>query len=317
MNRRQALTGLAATAIVTAVGVSERASAAPAGNPTSNDLFPTTIPLPDNWLPEGIAIGGGPFAYFGSRAHGGIYRANLITGEGHEFPQRPGTPSVGLKIDDHDRLFVAGGNAGNARVVSAQTGEILRSYAFVTSNTFVNDVVLTPHAAYFTESRRAVLYVLPLGPGGALPAVDAFVTLPLTGAIQIIPGETNVNGIARTPDGQGLLVIQSNTGKLFRVDPATGDTTAVDLHGENLLAGDGLLLHGTTLYVVENRFNRVAVLDVSTDGTSGTVLRRVGDSAFVVPTTVAEFGNRLYLPNAKFGAVPPATTFEAVSIPRP
>jgi hypothetical protein len=47
------------------------------------------------------------------------------------------------------------------------------------------------------------------------------------------------------------------------------------------------------------------------------VLERVTDPRFNVPTTVASFGRRLYLPNAKFGAVPPATTFEAIAIPRP
>src|SRR5918998_4821109 len=151
MNRRQALTGLAAAAAAGILVNPERATA-------HADFFPTLIPLPDNWLPEGIAIGFLPFAYFGSRADGSIYRANLITGEGRRLPvPGPGTPSVGLKIDSRGRLFVAGGNAGNGRVVSAGTGEILASYQFTTATSFVNDVIVTPHAAYFTDSRRAFL----------------------------------------------------------------------------------------------------------------------------------------------------------------
>jgi hypothetical protein len=81
--------------------------------------------------------------------------------------------------------------------------------------------------------------------------------------------------------------------------------------------GDGLLLDGLTLYAVQNRLNTVAVLRMSSDGSSGTVLRRVTDPRFDVPTTVARFFDRLYLPNARFGAVPPATTFTAVAIPVP
>ena len=45
-------------------------------------------------------------------------------------------------------------------------------------------------------------------------------TLPLTGDLVFQDG-FNVNGIERTPDGTGLLVVQTNTGLLFRVDPVT------------------------------------------------------------------------------------------------
>jgi hypothetical protein len=30
------------------------------------------------------------------------------------------------------------------------------------------------------------------------------------------PAGNNANGIAATPDGRGLIIVQSNTGKLFR-----------------------------------------------------------------------------------------------------
>jgi sugar lactone lactonase YvrE len=309
MNRRQALTGIAAAAAATIL-IPESANA------HGKDLFPTLIPLPDNWLPEGIAIGDRPFAYFGSRADGSIYRANLVTGEGAPLPTPgPGTPSVGLKIDDRGRLFVAGGNAGNGRVVSARTGEILVSYQFTTAASFINDVVLTPRAAYFTDSRSANLFVVPIGRHGQLGSTAS--ALPLTGDIVVDPLVNNANGISRTPDGRALIIVQSNTGMLFRVDPRTGATTTVDLGGESLPNGDGLLQEGRTLYAVQNRLNTVAVLRLASDGSSARVVERVTDPRFNVPTTVASFGRRLYLPNAKFGAVPPATTFEAVAIPRP
>jgi sugar lactone lactonase YvrE len=315
MNRRQALTGLTATAAITVLAGPATAVAAS----SDSERFPTVIPLPDNWLPEGIAIGDLPFAYFGSRADGSIYRANLVTGEGQPLPMPgPGTPAVGLKIDQWHRLFVAGGTAGDGRVVDAGSGQILVSYQFTTDSSFINDVVLMPQAAYFTDSRSAVLFVLPLGRNGSPPAPGGFERLPLSGDdLVIVPGATNLNGIAPTPDGAALLVIQSNTGTLFRVDPSSGATTLVDLGGESLPNGDGLLLDGETLYAVQNRLNLVAVVRMSPDGRSGEVRGRVGSELFDVPTTVAKFDDRLYLPNARFGAVPPATTFTAVAIPVP
>jgi sugar lactone lactonase YvrE len=206
---------------------------------------------------------------------------------------------------------VAGGTAGNGRVVSALTGRILVNYQFTTGESFVNDVVLTENAAFFTDTRNPVLYVVPLDRHGSLPGPTGFRTLSLT------PELINLNGIAETPDHQALLVIQSSTGTLYRVDKSGGAATAVDLAGESLPNGDGLLLDGRTLYAVQNRLNLVAVLRMSRAGTSGTVLGRVGSPDFDVPTTVAKFFDRLYLPNARFGAVPPATTFTAVAIPVP
>ena len=81
----------------------------------------------------------------------------------------PGTPAVGLKIDNRMRLFVAGGTAGDGRVVDARTGQILVNYQFVTGNAFINDVVLHDGAAYFTDSRSSALFVVPLGRNGSLP----------------------------------------------------------------------------------------------------------------------------------------------------
>ncbi len=275
--------------------------------------LPDTFSLPNGFQPEGIEIGPGPFAYFGSRATGSIYRADLRTGKGKIISAGPGTPSLGLKSDERGRLFVAGGNAGNARVIDLRTGSVLKSYPLATGASFVNDVVLTRDAAWITDSTNPVLYKLPLR-HGKLPGEA--VTLPLTGALQYADG-INANGIASTPDQRGLLIVQSNTGKLFRADPRTGVTTEVNLGGELLTNGDGLLLHGRTLYVVQNRLNTVAVVHLSHDGTSGRVADRRTDERFDVPTTVAAFGKRLYLPNARFSTPPtPDTPYDVVSVKR-
>jgi sugar lactone lactonase YvrE len=308
--------GLAAAALVVPAASASAGPVAPAHGGTSA-FFPTTIQLPDGFQPEGIAIGLLPFAYFGSLADGDIYRANLVTGQGRVISEGPGTSSVGLKIDIQGRLFVAGGGAGNGRVVSAFTGDVLASYQFTDSaTTFVNDVTLAAGAAWFTDSFNGVLYKVPLGRFGGLPDQDQVVTLALGGEYEQVEGFNN-NGISGTPDGKALLVMHSATGSLFRVDPANGNATTVDLGGATLPNGDGILLRGRTLYVVQNQLNQVAVVQLNRAGSSGTVVDTITDPRFDVPTTVAAFGTRLYLPNARFGTEPtPETEYTAVAVRR-
>ncbi|MEI5582327.1 SMP-30/gluconolactonase/LRE family protein, partial [Agromyces sp. CCNWLW208] len=210
-------TSIAVLALL-AAGTAPSALAAP-GTTGSPGAFEETIALPDGFQPEGIAIDARGTAYFGSLADGDIYAADVRSGDGEVIAQGPGTSSVGLDVDQRGRLFVAGGPAGDARVIDTQTGELLASYQFATGATFVNDVVVTGDAAWFTDSQQARLYKVPLGPAGALPSQDEVETLPLSGDFVLQPG-FNANGIEVTPDGKGLLVIQSATATLFRVDPS-------------------------------------------------------------------------------------------------
>ena len=305
-----------AVAVCAAVTMTTLTAATPA-SAHGTDKFPTTIALPNGFQPEGIAIGLLPFAYFGSRATGEIYRANLVTGTGQIISPAVGTGSLGMKTDDRGRLFVAGGAAGNARVIDLRTGAVLASYQFTTAASFVNDVVLTSRAAYFTDSRQAVLYKVPLGRHGALPPAGGFQTIPLSGDFVLDPAAFNANGIAQAPDGRALIIVQSNTGSLFRVDPATGVARKINLGAESVPNGDGLLLLGRTLYVVQNQLNAIAVIRLDRRGTSGTVTTRITDPRFDIPTTVAAFGNRLYLPNARFSTPPtPTTPYTAVAVSR-
>lgn len=284
----------------------------------SGNTWPDRIPLPPGFRPEGIAIGG-HHAYLGSLGDGSIYRADLRTGVGGIVSAGPGTPSVGLKLDDRGRLFVAG-RAQGARVVDVRTGAVLASYQLTTETpTFANDVFLTARAVWFTDSFQPALYALPLGSDGRLPAPDKVVTLTLSGDWSQAPGEVvNANGITGTPDGKALLVVQSGAGGLHRVDPRTGVTELVDLgDAAPLTNGDGLLLLGRRLYVVQNRQNAIDVFKLSRDGRSGIFEDRLIDPGFDVPTTAAAHGNRLYLPNARFTTTPtPDTAYAVVAVKR-
>jgi hypothetical protein len=120
----------------------------------------------------------------------------------------------------------------------------------------------------------------------------------------------NVNGIDATPNRKTLVIVQSGTGKLFTVTPA-GVTKAIALAGgEGVVNGDGILLDGKTLYVVQNRSNVIAKIALSPNLRSGRVVRRISSSGFDVPTTIAEQGSRLYAVNARFTTSPtPATDY--------
>ena len=273
--------------------------------------FPDTIRLPDGWQPEGIASGRGTSLYVGSIPTGASWKGDARTGEGDVLvPGRPGERNaIGIKVDRRNRLFVAGGPTGKAFVYDARTGEDLASYQLAAPGaaTFVNDVVVTSKAVWFTDSAAdaAQLYALPLGRHGGLPDQDEVRTLPLTG--DFVPGASpNLNGIVAAKDGRVLLAVQTSTGTLFRINPRTGRTRAVDLGGDNLLAnGDGMLLAGRVLFVVQNRLNQIAVVKLSRSLDRGRVVTTITDPDFDVPTTIAFQAGRLWAVNARFGTTDP------------
>jgi sugar lactone lactonase YvrE len=277
--------------------------------------FPQVIQLPRGFQPEGIEVGRGTTFYVGSVANGAIYRGNLRTGTGAVLVAgQAGKAATGIELDRFNRLFVAGAGTGDAYVYNARTGALLRTYDFAGSDTFINDVVVTRDAAYFTDSRKAVLYVVPIGTQGAL---GTFRTLQLSGDFALGSG-FNLNGIDATANGKTLVAVQSNNGRLFRIDPETGVTGAISLGAESVPNGDGILLTGKTLYVVQNQLNRVAVIALSPDLGSGRVVTRLSDPDFAVPTTIDDHGRRLYAVNARFGVPNPGNAdYQVVQLSKP
>ncbi|MCZ4492604.1 MAG: hypothetical protein JWP53_1535, partial [Conexibacter sp.] len=84
-----------------------------------------------------------------------------------------------------------------------------------------------------------------------------------------------------------------------------GAAVQVDLGGTALTNGDGLLLRGRTLYVVQNVDNQIAVVRLSEDYTSGSVVTTIKSTGFDVPTTIAELRGELFAVNARFGTTDP------------
>jgi sugar lactone lactonase YvrE len=301
--------------IFSAVAVCIGIAAALAGGVTAakQKPFPEVIQLPTGFRPEGIEIKGQTF-YVGSVATGAIYRGNLRTGSGAVFiPGGAGRPATGIELARH-RLFVAGAGSGKAYVYDTRTKLLLKEYNFGASPTFINDVVVTHDAAYFTDSQQAVLYRVPLGPNGALGDAQ---TIKLGGDYVHVAGQFNLNGIDATPSGKTLIAVQTAGGKLYRIDPQSGVAKLIDLGGESVPNGDGILLKGKTLYVVQNQLNTVAVIRLRHDFASGRLVTRLTDSDLAVPTTIDDHGKRLYTVNAKFGfPSPDAQTYQVVQLPK-
>jgi len=294
-----------------------------AASPTSR-----SIPLPTDFQPEGIAVGTGSTFYVGSMRDGDIYRGSLASGKGSVFINVSRRQATGMKVDEpNHRLFVSGGFTGHAYVYDTRTGATLADFTLAKAgSTVVNDVVVTRHAAYFTESFAPQLYKVPLHDDGSFGAPE---TVKVTGAAggATAKGAFGLNGIAASPDGR-LLVDRSDLGALFTVNPGSGWSRRVHLPKGSLAknTADGILLHGATLFVVENFANTLVKTQLAPDLTRGRVVAKVKDPLFRVPTGVAEFGHKLALVNARFDlglpppagkGAPPGTKFDVVLIHKP
>ena len=270
------------------------------------------IVLPGADSTEGIAIGAGSTFYAGELFTGDIFRGDLRSGDVDLFVDAPaGRAALGLKADlSHDLLFVAGGFTGHGYVYDLNSGAPV---ADLTLGTFINDVVVTKNAAWFTDTAQPNLYRVPIGPGGVLGSTS---TLVVTGPAANVGFDFNLNGIAATPNGKTLIVAHSGLGALFTVDPVSGASTMID--DVAVPSVDGILMEAGRLYAVQNFLNQVVEINLSSDLSSGLVTNVISSSSFQVPTTVARSGNLLAVVNAKFdtGFPPTADSYEVVIVSR-
>jgi sugar lactone lactonase YvrE len=303
----------------------------PLASVQAGEVFPKVFNVPDGWQPEGIAVGRGSSFYVGSLLNGAVYGGDLRTGEGQVIvPPQEGRIAVGLDVDVRSNaIFVAGGGPflgpipGSAYVYDIETGVELAEYSL--NGAFVNDVVVTREAAYFTDSGRPVLYKVPLGPRGELPDPTEVQEIPLGAGFDFEPTAfPNANGIVATPDGKSLIVANTYFESLYKVDDLQADeveVTKIDLGGASVPNGDGLVLAGHTLYVVQNFLNQIGIVSLDPSLTSGTVSDQpLTSDEFRIPTTAARFGSTIYAVNARFGdftpGVPsPDLEFTVVGLP--
>ena len=215
---------------------------------------------------------------------------------------------------------VAGSFTGQAYVYDAASGATLAVYQLGDPGagpTSVNDAVVVRNGVYFTDDSRPVIYRIPLGPRGELPPPSAVRTIALTGDFTFIPGGINFNGVVATPNEDQLILDNTFAGGLYRVDPTTGRTSQIDLGGSSPMWGDGLVLMGRTLYVVQGPFNQIGVVRFSEDVTTGVVERPLESAALAFPSAIGVFATSLYAVNARFDVAPgPDVEYQVVRVPR-
>ncbi len=302
-NRRFTTIALLSAASFVAGGVAEVSPAAAAH-------FPETIDLPDpaNFAGEGVATGRGDTFYAGSRLDGRVARGDLRAGTSEIFIAEPIVgAATGLKADlRHDLLWVSGAATGRAAVYDLETGAPVVALTLTTAASFINDVVVTRDAAYFTDSVSPVIYRVPVSDDGT---VGRPVTVPLSGdaADDHVAGAFNLNGIEATGNGRTLLSVNSSTGALYTIDATTGASARIDLGGATTPTGDGILLVGNTLLVLQNGAstgeNQVAVVKLRHHRTAGEIVDTITNPLFETATTLARRGSILVAVNAQF--VPP------------
>jgi superoxide dismutase, Cu-Zn family len=251
--------------------------------------------------PEGIALAPDASAVFtGSSNDGTIYRVPLDGSEAQKFSLggSPGrTAALGMKVHSNGKLIVAGGGSGMVAILDTTTGmteRVLRSLEAPPS--YMNDLTVTGDGTvYVTDSFRPFLYRFNVNePSGVLePWLDLSTT-----PIEYQPGQINLNGIVSSADGTHLVTVQLVMGQLWHIDTVTQAVTEISLE-QPLTAGDGLVLEGTTLYVVQNSLKQISVLELAEDYSAANLTRTIQDANFKFPTTAVLHNGELLVVNAQ------------------
>jgi Cu-Zn family superoxide dismutase len=314
------LTILAAVLTVTVGVVASSGKSGKGANGNGNRPSVYTLPG-DAVFPEGIALDRRKNIFVSSTTDGTIFRGNVKQAALAPFAPAGAdgrTSATGLKVGDRGRLFVSGAGTGKAFVLSTTDGSTLKvlDSKAGTTDTFINDVALARGFAYFTDSLRPILFRASTS-GATVGDLEPW--LNFAGTPLVYENGFNANGIASFDGGRLLVVVQSNTGKLFRIDTRTKAVKEIDLGGRTLVDGDGLLAHGSRLFVVRNAENQIVEVKLRRDKRAGRIGRTITSNLFAFPTTLARDGKRLLVVNSQFDkrGGTPVLPFTVAAVRRP
>jgi sugar lactone lactonase YvrE len=256
-------------------------------------------PSTDAKNPEGVAARGGTF-FVGATGDGTIYRGTVDSPTVTEFiAGATGKSAVGMKVAG-GRLYVAGGTTGKIVVYDLATRQQVASFDTGTGG-FLNDLVVTHRGDVFvTDSSRPFIWhvtAAQVSAGSGTPEQIA------VGPEIAFPGGFNLNGIVARGDGRRLIVVQTNTGKLFRIDLGTGPSSArriQQIDAPPLPGGDGLLLDRGRLIVVEGAPAALQFLKLDRGDTRARLVGTRTDPTLRGPSTVARAHKLLLVVNADF-----------------
>ncbi|WIV60445.1 hypothetical protein [Amycolatopsis nalaikhensis] len=271
------------------------------------------IVLPGATSAEGITPAGGGSYYTGDLVAGTIFREDLKRGTAERFIEAPrGAMAAGVDLDRrHDLLFVAGGNGGKAYVYNVRTKAKVADFTVGDPETsYVNDVVVTPYGAWFTDSYHPQLFFVPVFAG----VLGTPRTLPLSGpGAGGSPGDFFLNDIIATPAGDTLLVAATTPGKVYKINPVTG--VSAEIAGVNAPSVVSLVLEGRRLWAVQldDTISRWRL-----DGglSHGTADGTITDPLFDQPVSAAKVGGKLAVVNSHiFSGYPPTSpTYEVLVV---
>jgi sugar lactone lactonase YvrE len=346
---------LRAIAVLVAVGALTGGSVAFAhnGGGKGHGAFASTIfhmPATDG-PPEGVAFDKRSGRFFVSRTGtGAIYVGTLGSDTLQPFiaggAAGDAPLATGLKVRK-GLLYVAGASTGQIRVYDL-ANPTAAPKVFETGGGFINDLDLDRHGNVFaTDSTKSTIFEVTAEQVAAGTGTPTAIDVSSGITSDPTPGVFNLNGIIVKHHDE-LIVVQSNTGQLFRItfpgDDNHGDHHAraaqaapvakvqeIDLGGKKVTGGDGLLVDRGRLLVVRgtngatppaagqpaNGSNGlIDVVKLSRHDTRGRVGTPVFDASFSGPSTIARFGKRLLVVNASFTAGPTNGNFTVSGIAR-
>ena len=253
----------------------------------------------ENAFPEGMALSSDGTLVTGSSTTGTIYTAKLSDSTlaarpiaGANLPA-----ALGMTVDAANQLYFTSGDSTQVGVYDLNTNQSVKVYTApaptANDSTLLNDLVLVGNTGYVTDSYRPVLFSFAVN--GAATTLTPW--LDLTDSPIRYEEGFNLNGIDVTPDGEYLIVMQSNTGKLFRITIATQEVMEINLNGESIKNGDGIYLSGNQVYVALNMPGKVAQVTLNADFSQGEASIIADGLQF--PTAVAMSGNELYILNSQ------------------
>lgn len=284
--------------------------------------------------PEGVAFDPDTDAFFvgttgvGADEGGAIYRGTLDSSQVQLFIEgAPGREAVGIEVFD-GRLYVAGGFSGRVSIYDLATRQLLADFEGFGAG-MLNDLVVTKAGEVFiTDSFEPTLWHITaaqvdVAAGGGAPGAP--VRIPMVGEgspIEWVYGDFNLNGIVAIDGGRSLIVVQSSTGKLFRIDlartaPDGRVIRAREIHEIALaepLFGDGLLLDKGHLVVVTFAPAALAFVRLDHRAERGVVVEYRTDPTLRGPSTVARADQYYLVVNADFETS--TTPFTVTRLPR-
>jgi sugar lactone lactonase YvrE len=252
--------------------------------------------------PEGVAAGGGRTFFVGATGDGTIYRGSVDSPTVTEFiPGATGKSAIGMKVAG-DRLYVAGGATGKIVVYDIATKQQVASFD-TGSGGFLNDLVVTRNGDVFvTDSFRPTIWHVTAAQVTAGTGTPEQISVAPEITFAPSPPAFNLNGIVARDGGRRLIVVQSNTGKLFRIDLGTTATsrTIQQIDAPALVGGDGMLIDKGRLIVVQGSPAQLSILKLRGGASRATLEDTRTDPTLRGPSTVARVKKLLLVVNADF-----------------